>query len=211
MIAFIIIYNHITIIKKCGDEMRKRETPIPIKKEDEAFFQQFYDENKRFLYYIARKYTTDTNECDDLVQEAVVRLINNIPTLRDMSRCKIAQYIVLTVRTAFLDLQRRKKKENIIYFDDKVLEEMMLEALIPVDLEQQMESKSAVAKLKAELSKKDWTLLEGKYLLGLSQEELSRLIGVSPDSVRMTLHRAKVKARQILDKDTIIGGGKNGR
>lgn len=191
--------------------MRKREAPIPMKKADKVFFQQFYDENKRFLYYIARKYTTDTNECDDLVQEAVVRLINNVPTLRNMSRCKIAQYIVLTVRTAFIDLQRRRRKENIIYFDDNVLEEMMIETLTPVDLEQQMESKSAVAKLKDELAEKDWAVLEGKYLLGLSQEELGCLIGVSPDSVRMTLHRAKLKARQILEKDGIKGGDRSGR
>ena len=64
----------------------------------------------------------------------------------------------------------------------------------------------AVAKLKEELPQRDWLVLEGKYLLELSQEEISNLIGVAPDSVRMVLHRAKEKARSILKQEVAVGG-----
>ena len=67
-----------------------------------------------------------------------------------------------------------------------------------------------VYQLKQTLSERDWLVLEGKYILGYSQDELSELIGVSSDSIRMILHRARKNARDILLTDTAEGGAKNG-
>ena len=66
------------------------------------------------------------------------------------------------------------------------------------DMEHKISAYMEIERLKKELPDRDWILLEGKYVLGLSQEELSGLAGVSVDSVRMLLHRARVKAREIL-------------
>lgn len=85
----------------------------------------------------------------------------------------------------------------------------MAKELILGNLDQQLHAKTIVAKLKSELPRKDWILLEGKYLMGLSQEELGNLIGISSDSVRMTLHRAKLKAKQLLSEYGVVGGDKN--
>ena len=189
--------------------MRKKQPTSTTYESDNVFFQQFYAENKGFIYYIARKYVSNPNECDDLVQETIVRLIKNISTLKNMDRCKITKYIVLTVRAAFLDQIKRNKKENVVYLDNEVLEDLMAKELILGDLDQQLHAKTIVAKLKSELPRKDWILLEGKYLMGLSQEELGNLIGISSDSVRMTLHRAKLKAKQLLSEYGVMGGDKN--
>ena len=189
--------------------MRKKQTPNTTDESDNVLFQQFYAENKGFIYYIARKYVSNPNECDDLVQETIVRLIKNISTLKNIDRCKTTKYIVLTVRAAFLDQIKRNKKENVVYLDNEVLEDLMAKELILGDLDQQLHAKTIVAKLKSELPRKDWILLEGKYLMGLSQEELGNLIGISSDSVRMTLHRAKLKAKQLLSEYGVMGGDKN--
>ena len=53
---------------------------------------------------------------------------------------------------------------------------------------------------------REWILLEGKYILGYTHEELGALIGVAPNSVRMILCRAKEKARSILSNGRRRGG-----
>ena len=180
--------------------MRKRKNPVPLEAEDKAFFMHFYEENKNFIYFVARKYASNPGDCDDLVQEATVRLMRNVSSLRNTNSCKWAKYIALTVKTAYLDILKRKNKENLIYMDNEALEALMTEKLEEQDFEQHVSASDTVARLKDSLSARDWAVIEGKYILGLSQEELAAMFGISPDSVRMTLHRARENAKAVLEK-----------
>ena len=49
-----------------------------------------------------------------------------------------------------------------------------------------------------ELSDDDRALLLGKYASGRSDEELARMLGVRPDSIRKKLHRARQRAQRII-------------
>ena len=70
-------------------------------------------------------------------------------------------------------------------------------------LEDQIFMNWAVAQLRESLSYRDWLVLEAKYYLDFTQEEIGELIGVSPNSVRMVLHRARKKARSILERNVV--------
>ena len=168
--------------------------------DDKAFFLGFYEEYKNFMYYIAQKYAPAQPDCDDLVQEAVLRLMGNCSALKMLDRCKAVKYIVLTIRSAYLDQERRRQKDNLLLLEDNMLEFLMLEQLVAADAEHKHNTMLAVDQLKETLPARDWMVLEGKYIQELSQEELAAQIGVAPDSVRMILHRAKQKARQILQQ-----------
>ena len=52
--------------------------------------------------------------------------------------------------------------------------------------------------LKKQLSKKEWRLLELKYMAGYSDSEIAEEIGCVPDSVRTLLLRARKRAKAIL-------------
>ncbi len=185
--------------------MRKPKKTEPISSKEQAFFNAFYSKYSKFMFYTAKKYTTSQSECEDIVQETVVRLIGNISTLQDLSEHRCVKYIALTVKSAFLDIEKRKGQDFAVPLDDEMLEALMkAEILSPKDAPN-LTVKTNIALLMKELSPRDWTVLEGKYILGYSQEELGQMIGVSPDSIRMILSRAKKKARMILQPD--IGGG----
>ena len=128
--------------------------------------------------------------------------MTNVSSLKGLSSGAAAKYIALTVRTAYLDWAKRKSRQQEIPTDHLVLEQLLeqdsLSAGSPAAGELQA--------LKDSLSSRDWLVLEGKYILGYSQEELGNLIGVTPDSIRMILHRARIKARNILLHDK---GGDN--
>lgn len=186
--------------------MRKRTEQQPLEESDKAFFHRFFEENKKLMFSIAMRYAKNKADCEDLVQDSLLRLMRNISTLREINRCKTATYIVLTIRTAYLDSEKLKRKDNLIFMDDESLEALMVEKFLSQDRESAISSKQAVDKLKTVLSPREWCILEGKYILGLSQKELGNLIGVAPDSVRMVLHRARMKAKTILNEDAVRGG-----
>ena len=167
--------------------------------EDRSFFQKFYEEYKNYMYYTAWKYTSAPEDCEDLVHDTVLRLMQNVPTLKQLSHFKTAKYISLTVRSAYLDNQRLKNKADLIFLDDAEMETVMIEQFQVDGTDRIVAAREAVRQLKKELAVRDWFLLDAKYNLNLSQEEIARLLGVAPNSVRMLLHRARVRARQILE------------
>lgn len=179
---------------------RKRIFPVP--SSDRVFFQQFYESHKGFFFYIARQYAPIQSDCEDLVQEALMRLMNNIPTLKTLTPNKAAKYIALTVKTAYLDLEKRKYSANEVATEDTLLMRLLDQDALSHDGES---ISNAILSLKESLPARDWLVLEGKYILGYSQEELAGLIGVSPDSLRMILTRARKKAKEIL-----LSGDENG-
>ena len=188
--------------------MRTRKEIRPIAANDSAFFQEFYQDYKNFMFYIARKYAPSQADCEDIVQEAIIRLLNNISTLKKLNHSKTAKYIILTIRAAFLDIERRKHGDKAIFLNDETLETLIKADLLITDSMPDLSARLEVERLKKELPARDWLVLEGKYCLGYTQEELGQMIGVAPDSIRMILCRAKEKARKILQQD-LKGGDEN--
>ena len=186
--------------------MKKRNNPIPMTRENRRFFNKFYEDYKNYMYFTARKYADAVEDCEDLVHDAIVRLIHNIPTLKGLNHLESLKYISLTVKSVYLDNDRIRKKDGLVFLDDAELEDVMIEQLVMENSDSAISAKLKVQKLKSALPAKDWLLLDAKYNLGLSQEEIGKLINVAPDSVRMLLHRARKKAKRILATESAQGG-----
>ena len=185
--------------------MRLKKSKQSEQLDDEAFFLHFYEENKGFLFFMAQKYTGNTGECEDIVQETLVRLLKNIHTLRELYSNRTFKYIALTVRSAFLDIQRKKHPEQEISVDD--LEVFLSEEKAFEQSDDPVSVHMEVMLLKDSLSSRDWQVLEGRYILGYSYEELSMLMGLTQENTRMIVSRAKGKARKLL----LSGSGKGGK
>lgn len=175
--------------------MRKKETS-PIAHCDKEFFESFYDRNKRFIFYIAGKYAAVVEEREDLVQDTVERLLSNVSSLKGLNEQKGKKYIALTVRTAYID--NEKKKGDSPAQSGAILETLVRAGIVSSEDAHRHSAWLDVEQLRKELPPRDWFVLEGKYLLGYTQEQLANQIGVSTDSIRMIICRAKEKARLIL-------------
>jgi len=189
--------------------MSQKQSSKPLSAAEADFFQDFYEEYKDFLYYIANRYTTTQSDCEDVVQDSIIRLLCNAKVLMELNHPKKVKYIALTVKSAFLDLERKKLSVKEVDLDEENLASLLEHSSLHKDA-RNTRAKLEVYQLKQSLSERDWLVLEGKYILGYSQEELSQLVGVSSDSIRMILHRARRNARDILLTDTAEGGGNNG-
>lgn len=189
--------------------MSHNQAYTPLSNAETEFFHQFYKDYKGFIFYIANRYTTNQIDCEDIVQDSVIRLLCNTNALMGMSHPKTVKYIALTVKSAFLDHERKMLASKEINLDEEKLEALLDKCSLHTSTAHS-NTKLDLYQLKQMLSQRDWLVLEGKYILGYSQEELSEMIGVSSDSIRMILHRARNHARDILLKDSANGGEQNG-
>lgn len=159
---------------------------------ERVFFQEFYENNRKLLYYAASKYTSDQELIKDLMQDALERLMRNAATLRRMNASKTAAYLCATVKSAYIDHCRRRSSS------EQPLENQVLETLgartDPMDYGAKWDTQI----LRSKLSARDWYVLEARYIAGAQDEEIAATLGIGTDTVRSTLTRARRRAKAVL-------------
>ncbi len=171
---------------------------------DQEFMLQLFQEYGRLMFSIAQRYIPDGTVWEDIVQDCLEKLIKRVSVLRPMKRRVLVQYIVSTTKNTSINFLRRQDvcSRQVVSIESSEVAD--LPADIPsldetIILEEQRASLLEIWPL---LSQEDQILLEGKYLLGESDQALAKQLGCKPDSVRMKLTRARRKAlRFLIERD----------
>ncbi len=170
---------------------------------DRQFMSELYEQYKRLMYSKAMEFLANPQDVDDLIQDCLERLIINISTLRTLDGCKLASYIVVTVRNAAINLVKHQEVQSRHSFlTDFENDDPQDSTIMPEDLLLTKELSTEFTKVFDLLSENDRFLLRGKYILDLSDEELADTLGCAVNSVRMKLTRARRRAmRRLLEGD----------
>ena len=163
---------------------------------NQQFMLDFYETYHGYLYHCAWKYTESKSDCEDIIQDTMVRLLRNQETLRRLTEKQIFTYLSLTVRSVYADHARSKANQEVPTED---------EVLHRLKSGQSHEEWAAVQwdveLLRQRLPEKDWRLLELKYITGASDGEIARELGCGEGSVRTMVIRARQRARLMLSGD----------
>lgn len=178
-------------------------TKLDRSRADDGFLAEFYEQYRGYLYYTAQKFTDSPQDCEDIIQDTMVRLLRNEENLRQLRGNQAATYLYLTVRSVFADRQSRVREQAA---EDYVLE------LAQVSREDGRAEDSLNAKWDAEILKqqlpgRDWQMLELKYIAGYSDQEIAAEMGCNAGSVRTLLSRVRRRAKSLLTGGTQAGKG----
>lgn len=163
------------------------------------FMTELYEDFGRLMYHTAKQWVADPDGQEDVVQESLVKLIGKAETLRGLDRPQQGSYIVHTVRnTAIKFLERQdRERSKVVKLDfptdgegNRPLEELLLCE----------EVKKTFRAAWQTLPERERMLLEGKYLIGQSDQELAEALGIQSGSVRMALTRAKRAALKEMER-----------
>lgn len=171
---------------------------------EQRFIGELYEEYKYIMYATVRKHISNDIIAEDLVQEAVLRLIPKSGLLRQLNKPALAAYIVYTVRNVALNYLRDKSTEsNHILFQlfEGFEEDYSTESR---DVEASVIHKDKISEFKAIIMKlppKQQELLIRKYYIKQTDEEIARYLNCKPSSVRMMLTRARRDAMAMLKKE----------
>lgn len=97
-----------------------------------------------------------------------------------------------------MDHERKKHNANVLYMDDQMLEALLREEEPAAQSNDPITVHLEVMTLRQSLPARDWMVLEGRYLLGYSYDELAEQLGLTPENTRMIVSRAKEKGSQTI-------------
>jgi len=164
---------------------------------DQQFMLELYDTYSAFLFHCAWKYTSSQPDCEDIIQDTMVRLLRNISTLRRLTEKQTFTYLSLTVRSVYAD-HAKSRAAREIPTDDETLSRMRTGQ----SHEEWASVQWNVEVLRENLAQRDWQLLELKYITGCTDEEIAAEVGCTPASVRTLVTRARQRARLLLSGGT---------
>ena len=168
---------------------------------DREFFTELFEDYERLMFSIAGKYTDSSFDREDIVQESLVRLMNNADTVKGLHPKALASYIAVTVKHTAIN-HLRKNGRTVTPLTDTMAEELPDEG---EDIDTRIIRREELGKLSAvwpKLSESERFVLEGKYLCGYTDAELAVELGCREASVRMKLTRARRRAY-----DLVMQGG----
>ncbi|MNJ56231.1 RNA polymerase sigma factor SigM [compost metagenome] len=160
-------------------------------------YEQYYPIMKRKAYEILQ----DNTIVDDMIQEAFVRLIDKIPTLRSLEPPKLVSYLVHTIHNITINYAEQRKRQWIktsLGMTEERIEQIADKAPSIEEMYNLKEDYEAIGKILHELSERDQMLLYNKYILELNDKELAALMDIQAMNVRSYLTRARRRAMKLL-------------
>ncbi len=164
-----------------------------------AAFEEIITRYKAKIYKIIFSIIRDPQDAEDLVQEVFIKVYNSIRKFRGRSRFYTWLYRI-TVNVALNYL--RKNKKNLEFIDDIgfSLKEREIEEHIYTQ-----EIVKEIFDLANALPKKEKLIFILKFQNGLSNKEISEVLGLSRDSVKANLYHALKKMRKSLREKGFLG------
>ena len=175
---------------------------------EQQFILSLYEQYKYIMQKTAKEFASASMPAEDLIQEALVKLIEKAPVLMGLEDRALASYIVHTVRNTAIDRLRRGRTDEK-YLDPRGLTEeteaaQQTQRPFEEDVLRTLQA-DAFRRVFAQLPERTQLLLRGKYQLALEDAELAQLLGCKQDSVRMLLTRARRQALALLEKEGYHG------
>jgi len=146
-------------------------------------FTELYGKHAREVYRFALYLSGDPALAEDIVSEVFLRIWDSAVTVRMET---VRGYLFTIARNVFLhDLRRRRKQ-------DPLEDHHFVASNVVKDLESREDLQDTLAALQA-LPETDRTALLLRAQEGVSYEEIARVLGLSLSSVKVKVHRARLK------------------
>jgi RNA polymerase sigma-70 factor (ECF subfamily) len=166
---------------------------------EERAFVALVERYQALLSLIAFRRTGRESDCEDVVQEALVRAFGSLAALKDPSRFR--SWIAEIASNVALDRVRRRSP--VVSFDQ---DSGLVEALPPSGQERPSakfsldEEKRRLAAAVESLPEHYQLPVVMRHVEGLSYREISRRLGVREDALRKRIHRAHETLERALSR-----------
>lgn len=151
----------------------------------EEDFQQRYLEYKSFLFRIAFSYLGNSEDCEDILQEAFLKLYYNAPELTKEEEKRWLIRITVNLCKNQLKSFWRRKRVSVEEFNT------LLETM---DNQWESEEKTMLYELVSMTGNAKEVLLL-HYLFGYQVKEIAEILGISESAVKMRMKRGREKLK----------------
>lgn len=163
---------------------------------DRDYILNIYEKYHRLMYSTVWKYVSNKSDCEDLIQECILRMIEKIEYIRNVDSCFLPAYIVSMIRNTTLNHLKRQS-----VFQKSLAKIASLQSEEELELDEMTHlifCREQLSSVLGMLTPDERLLLEGKYILGYSDSDLAQCLKCKPNSIRMKLTRTRRKALNLL-------------
>lgn len=157
---------------------------------DKRAFTTLYKKNHIRMEQAAMRILKDQADAEDAMQNAFLQIIRHFEEIYKIPCDKLPSWCVSIVKNEALSILRKKKR--LVFLDDLPNKEIEAEAVT---------NYADLVQLFAKLPDTYRAVLEMKLLLGYSEKEIARHMGISPSAVGTRIFRGKVLLREIIGKE----------
>jgi len=166
---------------------------------DPAAFAEIYDQHQPAIYRYIFYRLGDAGVAEDLTSEVFVRLVERIDRFTYRGRPLLA-WLYTIARNLITDHHRRVQRSPLLPLDEQVVadrpdpEEAVMDTLIQHRLVAAMDK----------LTEDQRRVILLKFIEGLDNESVARILGKSVGAIKALQHRALAAMRRILEQNDYL-------
>lgn len=178
-------------------ELSDAQLAKEIQKGSESAFDEIFRRYIRLIFSIASKYSAESFEKSDFVQEGLIGLLSACRTYDENAGASFKNYASLCVERRFISIIKKASQRKDTAQNGAVsIYDLELTADSTTDPEEIVLSKefirSSYQKFREKLSKLEYEVFL-RYMSGAKYSEISKTMGISEKSVDNALQRIKKK------------------
>ncbi len=176
---------------------------------DESAFTTLVDKYQKSVHALAWRKIGDFHIAEEITQDTFLRVYQKLPTLKDPKQFAGWLYVIANRRCIAWHRKRKLPMESLETTSEDVLEQSAYTCYVS---EQQEEAsaercREIVEELLERLPENERTVMVLHYLGEMSCEAISKFLGVSPNTVKSRLSRARKRLREAVPLIRDVLGG----
>ena len=166
---------------------------------EQALFAQLVQRYQQYVFTLVLRFTDSREDAEEISQDVFVKAYRSLADFRGES--KFSTWLYTVVRTSSITFLRKKKLDTTSLDNERTF--LQLENRESGFNANTMEQKSRHAMVNAAirlLSPDDGQIITLFYKGEQSLEEIGRIMGLEPNTVKVRLHRARNRLKEKMEK-----------
>ena len=178
------------VIKKYSEE----ELVFALQQQDQQAFSYLYDNYSAALFGLIFKMVNDKELAEDILQEAFVKIWNNFSNY-DSMKGRLFTWMLNLTRNLTIDMLRSKgyRKQSKIYDDENSVNNFSDKSM-SADRFDAMGIRKQLTNLKTDQKE----IIDLAYFGGLTQDEISKQLGIPLGTVKTRIRAALIQLRTMI-------------
>ncbi len=157
-----------------------------------AKFEALYLRYRDMMFHLANRILNNDRDAEDAVHNAFLYLVEHLEKIEDLECPKTRAYIVTIVESKAIDIYRRKSRHPNLPLEEAEL-----------GWQPDLSQASAIARCFSRLPQRYRHALLLKYSQGYSDQEIAKLLYITPANAAKLVYRAKQRLDIICKEEGI--------
>jgi RNA polymerase sigma-70 factor (ECF subfamily) len=152
--------------------------------------EKLYEKYKYLMYGISYDILKDCALAEDAVHTAFMKLIRTPFQIDDVASKKTKAFIIIITRNTAIDIYNKRKREQVALVEDEMLA-IPDGGDLPAEIVINKINMDSLVEFLGKMDQKYSDIVVLKYFYNLIDSEISKMLGITEQLVRVRLHRAR--------------------